>query len=362
MDGTGPMPRQDDQQASIPFAAGGGRMARLVREFDWAATPLGPAETWPTELKTVVGFVLESHFPKAVVWGPDLVTIYNDAFLPILGDKPEALGRSFAQVWAEVWDQVGPIAQRALAGEATFIEDFPLVIDRSGRPEQAWFTFCYSPLRLADGTVAGMMDTVIETTATVRGRAELGLLTQELGHRLKNVIAMVQAMAVQSLRDVSERDAVEAFTDRVVALGRAHDALLAQSWSAADLRRVAEAALSPLDGLDQIRLQGPDIQIGSRATMALSLILYELATNAAKYGALSVPDGRVDLTWRVSDEVLRVHWRESGGPKVPPQSRTGFGCRLIDMGFGAGSTVDRRYRPEGFEVDLETPVRNLRDQ
>ncbi|WP_162257139.1 sensor histidine kinase [Phenylobacterium sp. Root700] len=336
-------------------------MARLVREFDWADTPLGSPETWPPELKTVVGFVLETHFPKAVVWGPDLVTIYNDAFLPILGDKPEALGRSFAQVWAEVWDQIGPIAQRALAGEATFIEDFPLVIDRSGRPEQAWFTFCYSPLRLADGTVAGMMDTVIETTATVRVRAELDLLTQELGHRLKNVLAMVQAMAAQSLKDVAERDAVEAFTDRVVALGRAHDALLAQSWSAADLRRVAEATLSPLDGLNQVRLQGPDIQIGPSATMTLSLIVYELATNAAKYGALSVPEGRVDLSWRLAGEMLRIYWRESGGPTVPPQSRTGFGCRLIDMGFGAGSAVDRRYRPEGFEADLEAPMRNLQD-
>src|SRR4051794_20675278 len=134
-------------------------MARMVREFDWAATPLGPQASWPLELKTAVNILLESRFPKAIVWGPALVTIYNDAFRPILGDKREALGRSFADVWAEAWDDIGPIAERAFAGEATFVEDFPLVIDRSGRPEQAWFTFCYSPVRLADGTVAGMMDT-----------------------------------------------------------------------------------------------------------------------------------------------------------------------------------------------------------
>src|SRR4051812_12514575 len=84
-----------------------GRMARLVRDFDWAATPLGPRSDWPVELKTAVSLVLESTFPKAVVWGPELVTIYNDAFRPILGAKPEALGRSFAEVWSEVWDEVG---------------------------------------------------------------------------------------------------------------------------------------------------------------------------------------------------------------------------------------------------------------
>src|SRR6185503_6809392 len=127
-----------------------GAVARKVREFDWGATPLGPSRDWPPELKTVVRQILESRFPAAIVWGPAYTTIYNDAFLPILGDKPEALGRSFAE--------------RAYAGEATYISDFPLVIDRYGKPEQAWFTFCYSPLRLSDGTVAGMIDTVVETT------------------------------------------------------------------------------------------------------------------------------------------------------------------------------------------------------
>ena len=77
------------------------RMARLVREFDWASTPLGPSASWPPELKTVVRQILESQFPAAVVWGSDYTTIYNDAFRPILGDKPEALGRSFADIWAE---------------------------------------------------------------------------------------------------------------------------------------------------------------------------------------------------------------------------------------------------------------------
>src|SRR4051794_27963188 len=190
---------------AVSSAPAGVNIARLVRAFDWAATPLGPAADWPAELKTVVNLILDSRFPAAVVWGPGLVTIYNDAFRPILGDKPEALGRSFADVWAEVWDEIGPIAEKAFAGEATFLEDLPLVIDRGGRPETAWFTFCYSPLRLADGTVAGMMDTVVETTATVRARADLEVLNQELRHRLKNTLATVQALARGTLKGAIER-------------------------------------------------------------------------------------------------------------------------------------------------------------
>jgi two-component sensor histidine kinase len=346
-----------------PFASftGNSRMARLVREFDWAATPLGPLADWSTELKTLVSHMLESNFPAAIVWGSGLVTIYNDAFRPILGSKPEALGRSFAEVWAEAWDEIGPIAERAFAGESTYIEDFPLVVDRSGRPEQAWFTFCYSPLRLADGTVAGMMDTVVETTKTVRTLEERDGLNRELGHRLQNMIAMVQAIASQSLRRVAERDAVDAFVKRIVALGRAQDVLIRRSWSAASLDEVARATLSLLDGLGQIAIEGPVVQAGTRSTMALSLVLNELATNAAKYGALSVPAGRVTLSWTVEGDTVRICWREAGGPEVREPTHTGLGSRLIDMGLGPRGAVRRSYPKAGFEAVIEAPMADLRN-
>lgn len=96
--------------------------------------------------------------------GPDLITIHNDAFVPILGDKASAIGRSFRDVWAEAWSQIGPIAERAYAGESTFIENYPLLIDRHGYGEQTYFTFCYSPLKGDDGKIVGMIDMVVETT------------------------------------------------------------------------------------------------------------------------------------------------------------------------------------------------------
>ena len=356
------MRRPKKKAACGPFGVDGGRMARLVREFDWAATSLGPAPDWPPELKTMVNFILESQFPAAIVWGEDLVTIYNDAFLPILGDKPEALGRSFSEVWAEVWSDIEPILRRAFRGEATFLKDFPLTITRSEQPEQAWFTCCYRPLRLASGDICGVVDTVVETTATVRAHADMDTLAQEMSHRLKNTMATVQALAAQSLKEVVERSVVEEFLDRIVTLGNAHDVLFRQNWQVAPLRRVAEATLGPLDGLGQIHLKGREVQIGVRTTMSLSLLLHELATNAAKYGALSTAQGRVDLEWGVRAGIFRLRWRECGGPPVQPPVHAGFGSRLIDLGLSPDGAVVRRYGVEGVEVDIEAPVHGLIDR
>jgi two-component sensor histidine kinase len=349
------MAREEQREPIGSQAPNSGVMAKLVNEFDWSSTPLGPRADWPRELQTFVRHILESGFPAAIVWGKGLVTIYNDAFRPILGNKAEALGRSFADVWAEAWDGIGPIAERAFAGNATYIEDFPIVINRMGEPEQAWFTFCYSPLRLGDGTVAGMMDTVIETTATVRTRADLALVNQELSHRLKNTLALVQSIAMQTLREVQPQEAVGSFRDRIQALGKAHDVLLSQGWSSVPFRQVASATLEPLDGLSQINIDGPDVDIGSRATLTLSLVLHELATNAAKYGALSVPDGCIELSWGLEGSILRLRWRERDGPHVQAPAHNGFGTRLIERGFGPSSQVDTQFLATGLQVEISVP-------
>ncbi|MES2818776.1 MAG: ATP-binding protein [Pseudomonadota bacterium] len=142
-------------------------MGAKIRAFDWAASPLGSIETWSPALRITVSLVLASHFPKCLLWGTGLVVLYNDAFRPLLGAKPEALGRAFSEIWSETWDVLEPIVARAFAGEATFIEDFPLRINRNGSFEQAFFTFCYSPVHDESGAIVGMIDTVIETTGKV---------------------------------------------------------------------------------------------------------------------------------------------------------------------------------------------------
>ncbi|MGL5997568.1 MAG: response regulator [Pseudomonas proteolytica] len=155
---------------------GCGEMAERVRRHDWANTPLGPMDQWPDVLKTTVSLSLASHFPQAVVWGPELITLYNDAFVPILGNKPDALGQPFSAIWHEAWSQISPIADAAFAGHATFIEDFPLIVERGDAPEQAYFTFCYSPIRDACGNVVGLLDTVTETTGSVFMARRLAVL------------------------------------------------------------------------------------------------------------------------------------------------------------------------------------------
>jgi PAS domain S-box-containing protein len=141
-----------------------GEMSDRVRNHDWASTALGPIDTWPIALRMAVEMILGSQFPKCLVWGPELISLYNDAFVPILGDKRASLGQAFSDIWHEAWDNIGPIAERAFAGEATYIENYPLRINRNGQPEDVYFTFCYSPVRDEHGTVVGMLDTVVEMT------------------------------------------------------------------------------------------------------------------------------------------------------------------------------------------------------
>ncbi|AHC83221.1 MULTISPECIES: ATP-binding protein [Pseudomonas] len=184
---------------------GGGLMAESIRNHDWAATPLGPLEHWPDPLKTSLALCLASRFPQAVLWGPDLLTLHNDAFSQILGQKPSALGIPFRAVWQEAWADIGHMANRALAGEAVYIEDFPLVIDRNGGPERAYFTFCYSPIRDHDGKVLGMLDTVTETTASVLANQRLNFL-DDLGRAVAGatdpdqILATTTRMLVEHLQ------------------------------------------------------------------------------------------------------------------------------------------------------------------
>jgi signal transduction histidine kinase/ActR/RegA family two-component response regulator len=160
----------------VEWLQNNGPLAGRIRSHDWANTPLGPMEAWPDTLKTTVGLVLDSYFPQAIVWGPEMITIYNDAFLPILGNKQEALGKPFGEVWKEAWDEIRPIANAAYDGQPTFIENFPLVVERGGSPEQAYFTFCYSPVRNSVGDIVGLLDTVIETTSSVIANQRLEIL------------------------------------------------------------------------------------------------------------------------------------------------------------------------------------------
>jgi PAS domain S-box-containing protein len=154
---------------SDPSFEGAGEVRALLRTYDWSNSPLGHPDGWPGPLRTAVSMVLDSSFPMFIGWGGELGFLYNDAYARILGGKhPAALGRPFQQIWAEIWPDIAPIIERALSGQSSYHEDLPLLVLRRGYLEQSYFTFSYSPLHDADGSVGGMYCTVIETTERVQ--------------------------------------------------------------------------------------------------------------------------------------------------------------------------------------------------
>ena len=154
--------------AAADFLTGGGEMAAMIRTHDWSSSPLGPIEQWPQSLRSIVSLMLASEFAMCVAWGPELGFLYNDHYARILYDKhPAALGGRLDVVWSELWSDIGPLVDRALAGKASFFENLPLLVHRKGYDEQTWFTFSYSPVRDESGAVAGMFCSTYESTERV---------------------------------------------------------------------------------------------------------------------------------------------------------------------------------------------------
>lgn len=214
------------------------------------------------------------------------------------------------------------------------------------------------------GSLAASEQLVAELRASEEARLEAGrqqqLLNQELSHRLKNTFAMVQAIASQTLKEVTERHAVDAFRQRLAALGLAHDVLLQQSWAAAPIGTVIEKVLVFDAAVFRVRAHGPEVQLGSKAVLQLSLLLHELTTNAVKYGSLSVEAGEVTLAWQLDgpDEARDVvlTWTETGGPPPAVPTHTGFGSRLIRTGLGGTGGVQLRYLSSGLFIEFRTPL------
>ncbi len=344
-------------------------MAVAIRDFDWSSTSLGPIASWPSILKTSISLALSSKFPKCIVWGSELISIPNDAFLPLLGDKPSALGRSFKDVWEEAWDAIGPIMNRTFAGEAIFIEDFPLMIHRHGYPERACFTFCYSPIRDDQGRVRGILDTVIETTSKVDAERRFRLLNRELIHRSKNMLTVVSAIVSQTMRGPqSKEECGKILLQRINALGEVQSLLAGPTPDSAEIRAVIEAALKPFRGEHaRFVLDGPNLSLYSKKAQSLVLAINELATNAIKYGALSSRTGSVSITWKggriSSNDPFSLSWVEFGGPPVEPPPRKGFGTLIIEEAVARefDGSAETQYLHDGLRYELRTTMARLED-
>jgi two-component sensor histidine kinase/PAS domain-containing protein len=218
--------------------------------------------------------------------------------------------------------------------------------------------------RLGDGVVV----TVRDVSARKRADEVQKLLLQELNHRVKNLLASVIAMVVYTERGSgSTTEYRDKLSERLQALSRAHNLLGGNAWSEASVGDVVKSTLEPHLDRDSARFEidGDPFAISSDTALALNMALHELATNAAKYGALSEPSGRIAITWMSDPDrpgFVRLIWTESGGPTVSPPESHGFGTRLLERAFGvAGGVVSLQLRPEGVACEMVFPSAEISD-
>jgi two-component sensor histidine kinase len=179
------------------------------------------------------------------------------------------------------------------------------------------------------------------------------LLVNELNHRVKNTLATVQAIVAYTLSHTTDLQfARKELAERIASLARVHDLLTLRNWTGANLRDVVHRALEPFPAA-QLDISGPSVEISPNHTLAFSLGLHELATNAAKYGALSTPDGRVQVQWAAAPGQIHFNWHESGGPRVSPPTRRGFGSRLLEDALASDlGQTKLEYMPEGVRCEF----------
>jgi two-component sensor histidine kinase len=306
----------------------------------------------------------------AVLSGPDHVfEMTNSAYRKLIGPRdyigrpvrdvvPEADGQGFFELLDGVY----------LSGSAHIGTRVPLTLrfDEHGPGKETFLDFLYQPIFDLDGSVSSVFVQGADVTEHVRSEERLRLLNEELKHRVKNTLAMVSAIASQTLRETGRDDALRAFIARLGAFAMAHDILTANAWATAEIGVVVENALNPhRDGDDRFIVSGPPIMLGAKQSLSLALAIHELATNAAKYGALSDERGRVTVTWdsvQMPDgPVFRFTWIEANGPPVGIPTSRGFGSQLIERllhaDFGTSPTI--AYFADGLTCTLETPMSKL---
>lgn len=299
----------------------------------------------------------------ALLIGTDHVfDLVNAAYHRLVGDRPLiglpariAVSDIFNQGYGAILDQVYSTGE-AFVGRALAVD----VDDGLGVRHQHFVDFVFQPLTTAQGGVFGVFLQGHDVTEQVLADRAQHLLMRELQHRIKNTLSTVRAIAARSARTTSDPAAfVKAFENRLIALAATHELLTDGKWEGADVRALVEHELRPYD-ISRLRLRGDSQLIPPRAALPLGLALHELATNAAKYGALSTEQGRVELEWWVEDRPdgprLCFRWREFDGPEVRGPSRRGFGTELLDgmMRRGAEPVLD--FARTGLSCSFDLPI------
>ena len=334
------------------------RRAHAVQEINQSLT----AETQQlrTLLEQAPGFV-------AVIEGPELKFIMaNAAYRRLVGDRqiagksvaealPEVVEQGFVQLLHTVRETGEPFIGR---GVRVFLK-----AEDSDQLEERVLDFIYQPIVAAPGQEAsGVFVQGHDVTEQYRAEEHQKLLINELNHRVKNTLSIVQALAMQSFADGSDpAESRQTFDARLNALSAAHNLLTTQNWEGAGLVETVRASVTATAGANVSRftIEGPEIPLPAQTAVSLAMAIHELCTNAIKYGALSNGSGTVDVRWTAEkaegDQIaLTFVWTESGGPAVEPPERRGFGTRLIERGLSAElrSKVTMDFRPSGLQCTI----------
>jgi two-component sensor histidine kinase len=308
------------------------------------------------------GFISILHGPKHEFH------MANAAYRNLVGGR-DLVGRTVSEALPEVIDQgFGDLLDRVWSSRLPYVGHRVKIFLRNNEkeePHEHYLDFIYQPITGSEGEMIGIFVQGQDVTRQVEAEQRQQLLMNELNHRVKNTLAIVQGLAMQSFRQLPGSDeARRTFNARLAALASAHDLLTTSNWRTAGFIDTVWSAVEATIGEDahRLSLDGKDFMLPPQAAVSLAMIIHELCTNAVKYGSLSVPEGIVTVSWTVDDVgencQIFMRWIESGGPPVKPPTRNGFGSRLISHGFSTerGSKVEMNFLPSGLECTVAAQV------
>ena len=355
-------PRTGDLEAAATGAIGQDALERAERVQAINKTLLRES----AQLKTL--FMRAPSF-MCVLRGPDLrFELANNAFMSLVGPR-DLLGRTFRDAIPEAEGQpfFAQLADVYRTGDAFVGREMKAEFRRGAleEPAELFLNFVYQPIFGGDGRVVGIFVDGNDITDHVRAEKSQALLVRELHHRVRNTLATVQGVMNSTARTAETiEDYQWAFSGRISSLARTHSLLteeIQQFVSFPNLLR-QEVGVYAEGAKDRVVLEGPDVELPSQLAVPLGMTIHELATNAFRHGALSVPKGRVTVTWTIvpakEKRILSCHWIESDGPPVTAPSRHGFGSMILTrvLSQQIGAKVEAKYSPNGFELAAEIPL------
>ena len=304
-------------------------------------------------------------FTDAKVAGNPII-FANDSFLELTGyDRDEVLAQNFNFLLASGTDE--KTLRQIETAFAKRSDDTLTMHYRRKDGSEFWADIFVSPVEDEQGTIVQHFVSLADTTRYQLAQQNAAMLIDELNHRVKNTLATVQSIVTQAVRNASDPQVVrESIETRIAALSRSHDLLGREKWEGAGLLDLVREALAPFSvtegRAERFAIEGENIRLSPRATLALGIAFNELATNAVKYGAFSNEAGKISIKWtldaRPEGRRLCLHWREKDGPVVTPPSRKGFGSRVIEQGLAheLQGEIKLEYPPGGIVCTIDVPA------